>query len=125
MKKLKILAISVNEYFDSEIGKPVSVKSLHGMFINKTLGGKSQIFDDMIRDSLRGSTPKPFRVSEGKHNKYKIGTTAVGDFGKKKYFLFALTKTNANYVAYTTPDLILTGLCSCGKKFVVIVMANK
>ena len=33
--------IPANEFFDSEIGQPVSPKSLHGIFINRILGGQS------------------------------------------------------------------------------------
>jgi hypothetical protein len=33
-----IRAIAVNEYFDSKLGKPVSDKSIHGLFIQKCFG---------------------------------------------------------------------------------------
>ena len=34
-----IRAIAVNEFFDSKLGRPVSDKSLHGIFLKKCFGG--------------------------------------------------------------------------------------
>lgn len=104
------IAIAVNEYFDSEIGKPVSEKSVHGFFIKNILGGKREIFDDAITKSLL-KVPFIENTRElGKSKKYPIGTTACLEFGEKKFLMFAMSKTNENYEAYTNPSLLLEGL---------------
>ena len=45
--------IAVSEFFDSEIGIPVSNKSLHGIFLSKCFGGHSQAFDQIISKELK------------------------------------------------------------------------
>jgi hypothetical protein len=104
------IAISVNEYFDSEIGKPVSLGSLHGQLINNILGGKHEIFDKAVNETLKEIHPTHYERNIGKMEIYPIGTTAVLEFGSKKYFLFALSKTNDKYEAYTTPNLLLEAI---------------
>lgn len=44
--------ISVNEFFDSELGDIVSPTSLHGKFIKDVLGGQSKTFDQLVDESL-------------------------------------------------------------------------
>jgi len=110
------VAVSVNEYFDSSLGKPVSDKSIHGMLIKNVLGGKNQIFDEAVNKSLCNVTCKHIERQEGKTKKYPIGTTAVLEFGCNKYLLFALTKTDENYTAYTSPALILESLSGLWKE---------
>jgi hypothetical protein len=51
-----VRAIAVNEFFDSEIGLPVSERSLHGIFITKCFGGHRESFDKMITDELTQMT---------------------------------------------------------------------
>jgi hypothetical protein len=48
-----IRAIAVNEFFDSKLGKPVSDKSIHGIFIQKCFGGHPEPFDKQIDEELR------------------------------------------------------------------------
>ena len=105
-----VIAISVNEYFDSEIGKPVSEKSLHGYFIKNVLGEKKEIFDKSIDTSLKNVVSEKIKREIGKPKKYPIGTTAVCEFGERKYLLFALSKTNKKYEAYTNPSLLMQAL---------------
>lgn len=107
-----VIAISVNEYFDSEIGKPVSEKSIHGHFIKNILGGKKEIFDKSIKESLKNVASEKLKCEIGKSEKYPIGTTAVCEFGERKYLLFALSKTNEKYEAYTNPSLLMQALDS-------------
>jgi len=104
------IAISVNEYFDSKIGKIVSPNSLHGYLIKNILGGKSEIFDKEISVDLNSIPFENCNRKEGKTKKFPIGTTTKLEFGDKKYLLFALAKTNENYEAYTTPSLLLEAL---------------
>lgn len=104
------IAIAVNEYFDSVIGKLVSPTSIHGKFIKDVLGGKSEIFDQAVLTSLNGFSTIHNQREDGKHEIYPIGTTAVLEFGGKKYLLFVLSKTNEKYEAHTTPGLIFESL---------------
>lgn len=105
-----LIGIGVNEYFDSQIGKPVSTESLHGYFIEKILGGKIQLFDESIKSELKGQHIAKDNREEGKSKKYEIGKTAKIEFGSKKYLLFALSKTNEKFEAYTNPSLLMKAL---------------
>ena len=51
-EKTGIRAIAVNEFFDSKIGKPVSDKSLHGIFLKKCFGGHPESFDKQLDEQL-------------------------------------------------------------------------
>ena len=110
------IAVSVNEYFDSTLGRPVSDRSVHGMLIKNVLGGKQEIFDKAVEESLSKVQFENVDRQEGKSKKYAIGTTAVLEFGSNKYCLFALTKTDDNYTAYTSPSLILESLSGLWNK---------
>lgn len=110
------VAVSVNEFFDSSLGKPVSDKSIHGMLIKNVLGGINRIFDEAVDKSLCNVACDHIERQEGKTKKYPIGTTAVLEFGNNKYLLFALTKTDDNYTAYTSPALILESLSGLWKE---------
>ena len=105
-----VIAIPVNEYFDSSLGKLVSENSLHGYLIKNILGGERSIFDNAVNKSLAGVSFIETSREQGKCKKYHIGTTACLEFGNKKYLLFALSKTNDKYEAYTTPSLLLESL---------------
>ncbi len=105
-----VIAIPVNEYFDSSLGKLVSENSLHGYLIKNILGGERSIFDNAVNKSLAGVSFIETSREQGKCKKYHIGTTACLEFGNKKYLLFALSKTNDKYEAYTTPSLLLGSL---------------
>jgi hypothetical protein len=105
-----VIAIAVNEYFDSEIGKPVSEKSIHGFFIKNILGGKREIFDEAINNSLSKVSFIENIRDLGKSKKYPIGSTASLEFGNKKYLIFAMSKTNENYEAHTNPSLLFEAL---------------
>lgn len=105
-----VIGIGVNEYFDSEIGKPVSTNSLHGFFLENILGKKFSIFDDAVKKELKGKHIQKVERDQGKKKKYEIGSTVPIDFGEKKYLLFALSKTNEEYEAHTSPSLIMKAL---------------
>lgn len=82
----------MNDFFDSEIGIPVSSKTLHGILIENHMKGKN--FDDIVDKQL---VNLPFQVipakKNGKQKRYLIGTTALiktdGD-----YIIFALSETD-------------------------------
>jgi len=115
-KESHCIAISVNEYFDSTLGKLVSDKSLHGMLIKNVLGGKKELFDSAVINTLKKEPFEIIQRTEGNINKYNIGSTATLEFGNNKYFLFALTNTDENFVASTTPSLILESLSGLWNK---------
>jgi hypothetical protein len=48
------IVIPANEFFDSQLGQPVSAKSVHGQFIQRVLGGDSAKFDADVGRSLAG-----------------------------------------------------------------------
>ena len=89
-----IRAIAVNEFFDSALGKPVSEKSLHGVFLNKCFGGYPQPFDKQVNEQLTNELYDEVPRSEGKTKKYKIGATALLTADKDRYLVFALTHTD-------------------------------
>lgn len=86
--------ISVNDCFDSEIGRPVSDKSLHGIFLKRCFGGHPESFDTLVDKELKGI---PFTTTQkvaGKANAYAIGTTAVVTVNLDVYLLFVLTHSD-------------------------------
>lgn len=95
-----VRAIAVNEFFDSSLGKIVSEKSLHGVFLNKCFGGHPQPFDDQVNQQLSAQPYEEVSRPEGKTKKYEIGTTAILTAEKDRYLLFALSHTDvANFMA--------------------------
>lgn len=87
-------AIAVNEFFDSALGKPVSEKSLHGIFLSKCFGGHPQAFDDQVNEQLLNESYEEVSRTSGKTKRYKIGATAMLTADKDRYLLFALTHTD-------------------------------
>jgi hypothetical protein len=86
-----IKAISVGEYFETTLGKPVSDKSLHGIFIKKCFGGHSESLDAQLESQLRGIVGTQMEKVEGKAICYPIGTTALVKVNDESFILFALT----------------------------------
>lgn len=87
-------AVPVNEYFDSEIGQPVSPKSLHGQVITKVFQNDTNHFDNLIEHSLRGIQAERVERPSGKRLKYPIGTTAHITRNGQEILLFVLAHTN-------------------------------
>jgi hypothetical protein len=104
------IALGVNEFFDSELGKPVSEETIHGHFISSTLGGRAEIFEATVEAELKNTDSIHVTRKLGKQKKYEIGTTVPLEFGGKKYLLFALSKTNEKHEAYTNPSILLKAL---------------
>ena len=86
-----ITAIPVSEFFDSEIGLPVSPNSLHGIFIKECFGGHPQAFDDQVVVQLAAIRPTQIKKDQGKTARYSIGTTAVIESRGRHYLAFALS----------------------------------
>ena len=91
-----IRAIAVNEFFDSKIGKPVSDKSLHGMFLQKCFGGHPEPFDKQVDEQLKEIIGDEVEKIDGKTKSFPIGTTAIINANQDRYLVFALSKTNPN-----------------------------
>jgi hypothetical protein len=87
-------AIAVNEYFDSELGEPVSEHSLHGQVIKRYFGGHPQAFDSAVLSNLNGKDYEQVERSRGNCRKYPIGTTANIPANDHKFLFFALSHTN-------------------------------
>lgn len=102
--------ISVDEYFDSKIGKPVAQKALQGIFITKVLGGHISIFDGAVDTQLRGKEIGVVNRSEGKNLKYEIGTTVVINHNHSLYFLFAMANSDYDCNASSSPSIMLKAL---------------
>lgn len=90
---LRIIAVS--EFFDSEIGKPVSDKSVHGIFLKRCFGGHPESFDAQIDKELEKVQFRdiPDKIG-GKTRCYPIGTTALVTVNSDKYIIFAFTQTD-------------------------------
>lgn len=89
------LLIGVNEYFDGELGLPVSRTSLHGKFITRNYGGSAAGFRAAVDPALAatGRHPRPTaRVLEPR-NAYPIGTTVKVPNGTHSVFLMAMANT--------------------------------
>jgi len=89
-----IRAIAVNEFFDSKIGKPVSDKSVHGIFLQKCFGGHPEPFDKQIDEELKNIEYSDVAKTDGKTKRFPIGSTALIAVNQDRYIAFAFTKTD-------------------------------
>ncbi len=104
-------AIAVNEFFDSQLGKPVSDKSLHGIFLNKCFGGHPEPFDKQVNEQLKGVEGNQIERPEGKSTSYAIGTSALITAEKDRYIAFAFAKTDpATSKAYSDVTMMWVAL---------------
>ena len=108
--------IAVNEYFDSEIGDPVSIKSVHGIFIQKILGGHKNILDDAVTGQLSQANSININRPKGKTTKFELGTSITIDHDNTTYFLFALANSDDNCKATCSPELMLKALAGLWEK---------
>jgi len=93
-KQSGIRAVAVNEFFDSKIGKPVSDRSVHGIFINKCFGGHPEPFDKQVEEQLRQTEFEHIARPDGKTKRYPIGSTAIITAESDRYIAFAFSKTD-------------------------------
>jgi hypothetical protein len=89
-----IRAIAVSEFFDSKLGKPVSDKSLHGIFLQKCFGGHQESFDRQVDEELKGVEGKEVAKVEGKTKSFPIGTSALLTVNQDRYLAFAFAKAD-------------------------------
>ena len=106
-----IRAIAVNEFFDSKIGKPVSDKSLHGIFLQKCFGGHPEPFDKQVDEQLKKIQSNYVEKIDGKTKFFPIGTTAIINVNQDRYLVFALSKTDpSTYKAYSNVSMMWDAL---------------
>jgi len=89
-----IRVIAVSEYFDSKLGRPVSDKSVHGMFLQKCFGGHPEPFDKQVDEQLRNVTSCVVEKVEGKSKCYPIGSTVLITVNQDRYLAFASSKAD-------------------------------
>jgi hypothetical protein len=87
-------AIAVNDFFDVELGDPVSATSVHGQFISRCFDGKADELADLIDAALKGKSSKEVTRAAGRNRRYPLGTTVRLEVGQRFYFLFALANTD-------------------------------
>ena len=107
-----IRAIGVSEFFEKELGQPVSEKSLHGAFLKRHFSGYQDSIDKQIEDQLIAEpVTEVMDKAEGKARCYPVGTTALIRANENRYILFALAKTNhANCKVYSDVELMWRAL---------------
>jgi hypothetical protein len=110
------LAIPVNEFFDSELGQPVSPKSLHGIVLSRFFAGHPASFDKLVSEDLASRNRKSVPRTKGNTDQFEIGTTASIRTNTHKFLLFAICSTDL-VTLKASADLTsfvraLEGLCS-------------
>lgn len=85
-----VRGISVTEFFESELGAPVSETSLHGLFLKKCFGGGVKNFDKQLKDQLKDVEFEDTQKAIGKKRKFPIGTTALINVDGDKYICVAI-----------------------------------
>jgi hypothetical protein len=86
--------IPVNEFFDSELGDPVSPRSLHGRLIKRLFGSHPASFDTLVEEELEGEPHSWVNRTRGKEKQYPIGTTPLIKVNDEGFFLPALCHTD-------------------------------
>jgi Domain of unknown function (DUF6430) len=89
-----IRAIAVNNFFDSELGKPISDKSVHGIFLKKCFGGHAEPFDKQVDEQLTGIDSESVERPDGKTRRFPIGSTAMINVNQDRYIAFAFAETD-------------------------------
>ena len=92
-----VKVIPVNEYFDGEVGDHVSIRSLHGQFIDRVCKRLPDRWDRILRDGLADVEPvRNVDRRSGRSDQYRIGTWCrVPDAGPgQEYILVALSRTD-------------------------------
>lgn len=87
-------AIAVGEFFDSEVGQPVSERSVHGMFLLRCFGGHPEPFDKQVAEELRDQKFDEVPRPRGKTKRYPIGSVALVTVASDRYLAFAFARTD-------------------------------
>lgn len=64
--------IGVTEFFESELGSPVSETSLHGLFLKQCFGGGAKDFDRQLKKELKDVPFEEVEKSEGKTKRFCV-----------------------------------------------------
>ena len=109
-KQEDVRAIGVSEFFETQLGQPVSDKSLHGVFLKRHFSGYQDSIDRQIEEQLiNEERTEVHNKLEGKTFCYHIGATANAN--ENRYIRFALAKTNpANCKIYSDVELLWRAL---------------
>lgn len=89
-----VKCIAVNEFFDSDLGLPVSKSSIHGIFLSRCFGGHPESFDKIVFDQLVDAPSETVHRKQGKDTRYSIGTTVDVAVNADRYMCFALCRTD-------------------------------
>lgn len=89
-----VRAIAVTEYFDTEIGDPVSELSVHGAFLKKFFGGGIASLDRQIEQELASHSGTSTGKTKGKSLSYPIGSSALVSVNSDRFILFALSNAD-------------------------------
>lgn len=104
------IIIPVNEYFDTELGKPVSMNSLHGKFIFNILGTHISAFDEAVETQLKNLEIEVVNRPLGKKKKFELGTTITIKHQNKLFFLFAMCNSDNDCKASCSLSLLMKAL---------------
>lgn len=106
------ILIGVNEFFDGELGLPVSPTSLHGQLIARNYSSNAAAFRAAVDPALAATGVQPVAVRGAPPiNAYPIGTTVQVANGTRSVFLMAMTHTNhADYKASSDPAMLWSAL---------------
>lgn len=127
-------AISVNEYFDSELGDPVSENSLHGVVIKQYFGGHPESFDSAVANDLQNIPFEDVGRGRGNTKKYPIGSTAKVTANEHNFLLFALSHTDIQtFKASSDLSTMITAMhglfersrnCTGGEKLIIPLIGS-
>lgn len=92
------LLIGVNEFFDGELGAPVSKNTVHGQLIVRNFNGSVVSFRGAVEPALAaaGAVASPTARTIEPSNAYPIGTTVSVPNGSYIVFLMAMANTDLN-----------------------------
>jgi hypothetical protein len=89
-----VIAVPVNEFFDSALGAHVSPRSVHGQVITQLFDGDSKKFDAAADAALASVASETVQRESGRTRKYPVGTAAFLHLGKPSVLAFVLTETD-------------------------------
>ena len=89
-----IIAVPVNEFFDSALGAHISPRSIHGQVISRLFDGDTKRFDAATDTALESVPSVNVARTSGRTRKYPPGTSAFLPLGKPSVIAFVLTETD-------------------------------
>lgn len=89
-----VIAVPVNEFFDSALGAHVSPQSVHGQLITQLFGGDGLRFDAAIDANLPDSPIETVTRPSGRLKRFAVGTTVFLPTGRPSVLAFVLAHTD-------------------------------